>query len=53
MMPVDPKNEQEWQAQDDLRTLVEAQRIRKDKDRMKRARAFKKKVEKAIEDTEI
>lgn len=32
-------DENDWRAEDDLRTLIQASKIKKDKDRMKRAMA--------------
>lgn len=43
-------DELRWQAEDDVRTLVRAEEIRKDKDRLRRARALAKKQAKAAAD---
>lgn len=37
------KTENEWRAEDDLRTLMEADKIRKDPERLKNAKAMAKK----------
>lgn len=45
------KMERDWQAEDDLRTLVRAREIQNDKERLKRARALAQKQMKELEAT--
>lgn len=48
-MMASPDNEKEWNAQRDLETLIEAEKIKQDKDRLKAAMGRKKKLKKALE----
>ncbi len=44
------KSEAEWQAESDLNTLIEAEKIKKDPKRLKRVMARKKTLAKALDD---
>lgn len=46
------KEEKDWRAEDDLRTLIEAEKIKKDKARLKAAMAKKREKMKALENLE-
>ncbi len=49
-VPVMARTEDDWQAESDLNTLIEAEKIKKDPKRLKRAMKRKKMLEKALED---
>ncbi len=42
------KSDAEWQAESDLTTLIDAEKIKKDKKRLKAVMAMKKKLEAAL-----
>lgn len=46
------KEEKDWRAEEDLRTLIEAEKIKKDKARLKAAMAKKREKVKALQDLE-
>lgn len=52
MIVGDSKSEKEWQAESDLRTLIEAEKIKKDQKRLKAAMQQKRKMKKALESVE-
>lgn len=52
MMIDTAKSEKEWEAQRDLQTLVEAEKIKLDPKRLKAAMAMKRKLKKALEEVE-
>lgn len=43
------KEEKDWRAEDDLRTLIEAEKIKADKPRLKAAMTKKRELKKAID----
>lgn len=51
-MPALSSDEKKWRAKDDLHTLIEAEKIKRDKDRLKAAMTMKREMKKDLERVE-
>lgn len=52
MLNISGKTEKDWRAESDLQTLIEAEKIKRDKTRLKAAMAKKRALAKALESVE-